>query len=529
MEQCDAWWQRAVIYQIYPLSFQDTDGDGRGDLPGLLARLDYLTWLGVDAVWLGPIYPSPMADFGYDIADFTDVDPRFGTLADLDRLLDALHARGIRLLLDFVPNHTSHVHPWFVESRASRDHPKRDWYVWADPGPDGGPPNNWRSRFGGSAWAWDAATGQYYYHAFLKEQPDLNWRHPQVRAAMAEVLRCWLRRGVDGFRIDAAAVLAEDAQLRDEPPDLDADEGTPPPERLKRVYTNYQPEVLEWLAELRCVVDEFPERVLLGEVEASGDQIADFCGDDQRPILHLPLNYRLLDTPWEAPALAAMIEQYLGALPPSAWPNWVIGSHDKTRVASAVGEAQARIAAMLLLTLPGTPIVFAGDELGLRDVPIPSADSRDPFERQVPGYGLNRDPERAPMLWDARANAGFTTGTPWLPVAGDYVRCNVAVARAEHHSILQLYRQLIALRHAQPALVEGEYTRLSVTQAMMAYARSHADRRLLVVLNMSAAPHTYDLKRSGRVRLSTHLDRGDEGLSHQVALRSHEGLVIALA
>jgi alpha-glucosidase len=189
MEQGYAWWQRGVIYQIYPLSFQDTDGDGRGDLPGILARLDYLTWLGVDAVWIGPIYPSPMADFGYDIADFTGVDPRFGTLADLDRLLDALHARGIRLILDFVPNHTSHRHPWFVESRSSRDHPKRAWYVWADPGPDGGPPNNWQSRFGGSAWAWDAATGQYYYHAFLKEQPDLNWRHPQVRTAMAEVLR----------------------------------------------------------------------------------------------------------------------------------------------------------------------------------------------------------------------------------------------------------------------------------------------------------------------------------------------------
>jgi alpha-glucosidase len=530
MERFYAWWQRGVIYQIYPLSFQDTDGDGRGDLPGILARLDYLAWLGVDAVWIGPIYPSPMADFGYDIADFTDVDPRFGALADLDRLLDALHARDIRLILDFVPNHTSHVHPWFVESRSSRDHPKRDWYVWAAPAPDGGPPNNWRSRFGGSAWEWDAATGQYYYHAFLKEQPDLNWRNPQVRTAMADVLRFWLRRGVDGFRIDAAAVLAEDAQLRDDPPNPDADERTPPPERLKRVYTNYQPEVLDWLAELRWAVDEFPDRVLLGEVEASGDQIADFCGDDQRPILHLPLNYRLLDTPWDAPALAAMIEQYLGVLPQCAWPNWVIGSHDKKRIASVLGEAQARIAAMLLLTLPGTPIFFAGDELGMCDVPIFTEDSRDPFERQGPGYGLNRDPERTPMLWDARENAGFTTGTPWLPVADDCTRRHVAAMRAERQSILQLYRQLIALRHAQPALAEGEYTMLSVHQAMLTYARSHADQRILIVLNVNAEPHTYDLTRigSGRVLLSTHLDRGDEALSHHVALRSHEGLMITL-
>jgi alpha-glucosidase len=530
MEQCYSWWQRGVLYQIYPLSFRDTDGDGRGDLPGILARLDYLTWLGVDAVWLGPIYRSPMADFGYDVADFTDVDPRFGALADLDRLLDALHARDIRLILDFVPNHTSHVHPWFVESRASRDSPKRDWYVWADPGPSGGPPNNWRSRFGGSAWEWDAATGQYYYHAFLKEQPDLNWRNPQVRAAMAEVLRFWLRCGVDGFRIDAAAVLAEDEQLRDEPPDPDADDRTPPPERLKRVYTNYQPEVLDWLAELRCTADEFPDRVLLGEVEASGDQIADFCGDGRRPILHLPLNYRLLDTPWDARALAAAIEAYLGALPPHAWPDWVLGSHDKTRLASVVGEAQARVAAMLLLTLPGTPIFFAGDELGLRDVPVPSAESRDPFERYVPGYGLNRDPERAPMPWDVGANAGFTTGTPWLPVAEDSARRNVAVERAERRSILQLYRRLIALRHAQPALAVGEYRMLPVSHAMLSYARRHADRRLLVVLNVGAEPHTYDLTSigSGRVLLSTHLDRGGEALRNQAALRSHEGLVITL-
>ena len=310
-----------------------------------------------------------MADFGYDNADFTDVDPRFGGLAELDRLLDALHARDIRLLLDFVPNHASHVHPWFVESRSSRDDPKRDWYVWAAPGPDGGPPNNWRGHFGGSAWEWDAATGQYYYHAFLKEQPDLNWRNPRVRAAMADVLRFWLHRGIDRFRIDAEAVLAETARLRDNPPKPDADERTPPAERLDRVYTNYQPEVLDWLAELRCTVHEFPDRVLLGEVEASGDQIADFCGDDQRPILHLPLNYCLRDTPWEARTLAVMIEQYLGVLPQSAWPNWVVGSHDKPRMASALGNAQARVAAMLLLTLPGTPIFFAGDELGMCNAP----------------------------------------------------------------------------------------------------------------------------------------------------------------
>lgn len=345
MEDSHNWWQQGIIYQIYPLSFQDTDGDGRGDLPGILSHLDYLTWLGIDAVWLGPIYPSPMADFGYDIADFTSVHPLFGSLADLDRLIEALQTRHIRLL-DFVPNHTSDRHPWFIESRSSRHNPKREWYVWADPGPDGGPPNNWLSRFGGSAWEWEAAIGQYYYHAFLKEQPDLNWRNPRVRAAMANVLRFWLRRGVDGFRVDAAAVLAEDVLLRDEPPNPEADARTPPPERHKRVYTDSRPEVLEWLAELCAVVEEFPDRVLLGEVDTTGDRLAQFYGDRERPLLHLPLNYRLLDTPWQAQDIAAMIEAYLEALPPHAWPNWVIGSHDKTRVASIVGTAQARVAAM---------------------------------------------------------------------------------------------------------------------------------------------------------------------------------------
>jgi alpha-glucosidase len=530
MQNSYAWWQRGVIYQIYPLSFQDTDGDGRGDLPGIFARLEYLTWLGVDAVWIGPIYCSPMADFGYDISDFTDVDPVFGSLADFDRLVTALHARNIRVLLDFVPNHTSHRHPWFLESRSSRDHPKRDWYVWAEPAPDGGPPNNWLSRFGGSAWEWDPATGQYYYHAFLKEQPDLNWRNPHVRAAMADVLRFWLRRGVDGFRIDAAAVLAEDELLRDDPPNPEAHAGTPPPERFTRVYSDCRPEVLEWLGELRAVVEEFPDRVLLGEVDTSSDRICRFYGDRECPILHAPLNYRLLDTPWEAQAITAMIEDYLSILPPDAWPNWVIGSHDKPRVARRIGADQARVAAMLLFTLPGTPIFYAGDELGLCGVSIPSEHSRDPFERHVPGYGLNRDPERAPMLWDASRNAGFTTGTPWLPVAQDYARCNVAAERADPRSILHLYRQLIMLRHAEPPLAVGGCQPQGNRDGLIAYLRTSADRRLLVVVNLGAQSQTYDLggHGSGRVMLSTYLDRKGERLSDLLTVRGHEGLLLAL-
>jgi alpha-glucosidase len=434
------------------------------------------------------------------------------------------------LLLDFVPNHTSHRHPWFLESRASRDNPKRDWYVWVNPAPAGGLPNNWLSRFGGSAWERDTVTEQYYYHAFLKEQPDLNWRNPQVRAAMADVLRFWLRRGVDGFRIDAAAVLAEDVRLLDDPPNLEADERTPPPEHFKRVYSDNRPEVLEWLGTLRAVVEEFPDRVLLGEVDTSEERLAQFYGDPERPILHAPLNYRLLDTPWEAQAIAAIIKEYLGGVPRHGWPNWVLGSHDKKRVASRIGAEQARGAALLLLTLPGTPIFYAGDELGMTDVPVPSEQSRDPFERHVPGYGLNRDPEHAPMQWEASAHAGFTTGTPWLPIAPDYVRHNVEVQRADPHSMLRLYRRLIGLRHSEPALAVGGCQPLGVYSPLLTYLRTEPERRLLVVVNFSAQPQTGDLAgfASGRVRLSTYLDREGERLSGPLTLRGHEGLVMAV-
>jgi alpha-glucosidase len=285
------WWKRSVFYQIFPRSFQCSDGDGEGDLPGIIARLDYLVWLGIDAVWLSPIHPSPFLDGGYDISDFTGVAPAFGTLDDFDRLLERLHARGIRLILDFVPNHTSDQHAWFQESRSSRANPKRDWYVWADPRPDGGPPNNWLSRFGGSAWEWDATTGQYYYHAFLKEQPDLNWRNRHVRQAMAQVLRFWIRRDVDGFRVDASAVLVEDDQLRDDPPNAEYHDGMPPPEKFRRVFTDDCPETLGYLTYLRQVIDELPDRVLVGEVQGATDRIARFYGDQQCPRFHLPLNF----------------------------------------------------------------------------------------------------------------------------------------------------------------------------------------------------------------------------------------------
>jgi alpha-glucosidase len=521
------WWQRGLIYQIYPLSFQDTDGNGTGDLPGILMRLEYLSWLGIDAVWLSPVHPSPMDDFGYDITDYTDVHPLFGTLGDLDRLIADLHARRIRLLLDFVPNHTSSVHPWFVESRSGRTSAKRDWYVWCDPAPGGGPPNNWLSRFGDSAWEFDARSGQYYYHAFLKTQPDLNWRNPEVRRAMADVLRFWMRRGVDGFRIDAAAVLAEDALLRDDPPNPEFREDTPPPERFRRVFTDSRPESLQYLTELHAVADEFPDRVLLGEVDTAEDQVAQFYGCDQR-CLDLPLNYRLLDASWDAASLCRAIRSYLDALPPHAWPCWVIGSHDKPRIASRIGGAQARLAAMLVLTLPGTPILYAGDEIGMRNGVIPPGRVRDPFELRVPGYGLNRDPERAPMRWNSGPAADFTSGDPWLPVADSPAQCTVEHQHRDDHSLLALYRCLIAYRRTEPAILSRNWEPEPASGDVLAYWRWVGDRRVLVALNLGGGDEELALACPGKACVSTSLEPPIEDIGRCVCLRAHEGIIIAI-
>jgi alpha-glucosidase len=520
------WWKCCSIYQIYPRSFQDSNGDGVGDLSGLLARVDYLAWLGVGAVWLSPVYRSPMADFGYDISDYVDIDPLFGTFKDFDRLLRALHQREIRLILDVVPNHTSDRHASFVESRSSRYNPRRDWYIWADPGPEGGPPNNWLSRFGGSAWEWDERTRQYYYHAFLREQPDLNWHNPEVRNAFADVLRFWLGRGVDGFRVDASAVLAEDPLLRDDPPNPEFDGETPPPERFKRIFTDARPETMCYIEELRAAVDEFPNRVLLGEVQGGIDRIGQFY-DGERPRFHLPLNFLLLDTEWNAGSLTGAIDQYINAIPDTAWPVWILGSHDKPRIATRIGLKQARIAAMLLFTLHGTPIFYAGDEIGMPDAEIPPEEALDPFEILVPGYGLNRDPERAPMRWDGSDKAGFTVGKPWLPIGEDVKDRNVAGQRGDSQSLLTLYRQLIALRQKEPALLIGQYQPLRSQGDVLLFERCSHDNCLLIGLNISDTSQTVSLRSGGVLRLNTHVDRIDEPVASKLVLRANEGVVLA--
>lgn len=522
-----AWWQSGVVYQIYPRSFQDSSGDGIGDLPGILSRLDHLVSLGVDALWLSPIYPSPMADFGYDVSDYCSVHPIFGSLADFDRLVAAVHERGLRLILDYVPNHTSDRHPWFQESRSSRTSAKRDWYIWRDARPDGSEPTNWLSEFGGSAWTWDATTGQYYYHAYLKEQPDLNWRNPDVQRAMLDVLTFWFERGVDGFRVDAIHHLFEDERLRDNPVNRDWRSGMSPARRLIRAHTMDQPEVHDAIAAMRRVADAFGDRVMIGEAYLPIDRLMAYYGVDLTGF-HLPFNFHLLSTPWHPVAVSTLIEAYEAALPPGGWPNWVLGNHDRSRLASRLGLRQARVAAMLLLTLRGTPTIYQGEEIGMMDVPVPPDKVQDPWERNVPGLGLGRDPARTPMQWHGGRNAGFSTGEPWLPVARDADAVNVAAQAADPSSILSLYRALIRLRRAEPALSVGDYRPRSAGENILSYERHHQGRRFLVALNMSGESRSLNGLPAGRLLVSTALDRWDEPVSDALALRADEGCVIAL-
>jgi oligo-1,6-glucosidase/alpha-glucosidase len=519
------WWERGVVYQIYPRSFADSNGDGVGDLAGIEARIDYLTELGVDAIWLSPIFPSPMADFGYDVADYCDVEALFGTLADFDRLIAKAHAAGLKLLLDFVPNHSSDQHPWFVESRASRNSAKRDWYIWRDALRDGSPPNNWISDFGGSAWQWDVATGQYYLHAFLKEQPDLNWRNPALRAAMTDVLRFWFDRGVYGFRMDVLWHIVKAQGLPDNPVNPAWREGRNERDRVIQLHSTDQPEAHAIAADFRRLADRYGadtgrDRVLIGEIFLPNDRLARWFGTPEQPEVHLPFNFALMENRWRADVLRRIIADYEASIPAHGWPNWVIGSHDAPRIAGRLGEAQARVAAMLLLTLRGTPTLYQGDELGIGRVEIPPDRVQDPRELRQPGIRLGRDPARTPMAWDGSAHAGFSTAEPWLPLHADWRTRNVAAQAGDPASMLELHRALLRLRRESEALSIGNLTLVDADEDVLAFERRHADERLLVVLNLGSQPRGLPAK--GTVLLSTLGDHPTD------TLRPDEGAILRL-
>ena len=531
MNQEMAWWKTGVIYQVYPRSFVDSDGDGVGDLPGIISRLDYVRWLGMDAIWVSPFYPSPMVDFGYDIADHCDVDPLFGDLSDFDRLLEAAHRHDIRVIIDLVPNHTSDQHPWFVESRSSRDDPKRNWYVWRDPGPGGALPNNWESiHGGGSSWEWDEVTRQYYLHTFQVEQPDLNWHNPEVRAAIYDTMRFWLDRGVDGFRIDALPCVAKDNLFRDNPLNPQWRPGDPLSLRQRRVYSGDRPEVLGIVGEMRAVADEYgDDRVLIGEAYLPLKRLMEYYGEALSG-LHLPFNFGLLLLPeWSPEAVGELVEQYEAALPKGAGPNWVLGNHDNPRIASRVGPDLSRTAQMLLLTLRGVPTCYYGDEIGMRDAKIPPEAAQDP--QGVASSEHNRDPARTPMQWDGSLNAGFTPENvePWLPVY-DPGGINVQAQRDDPRSMLALFRRLIQLRRELPAFCVGSYLALDAgDEESLIYLREHDGQRVLVALNFGGESATIDLSQVGggsKILCSTYLDRSEDLDLRALALRPYEGVIV---
>jgi len=521
------WWQTGVVYQIYPRSFADSNGDGIGDLRGIRSRLAYLAdTLGIDAIWISPFYPSPMADFGYDVADYCNVDPIFGDLQDFDDLVADAHARGIRVIIDWVPNHTSDQHPWFQESRSSRSNPKRDWYIWADAKPDGSPPNNWLANFGGLAWEWDAATEQYYLHSFLEQQPDLNWRNPEVKEAMFDTLRFWMDRGVDGFRIDVAHHLMKDPELRDNPP---AEATTAffkdlgPYETQQHVHDKGHHDIHSIFRDLRKVVDAYEDRFAVGEIHIWDlDEWARYYGDELDG-LHMPFNFSLLYVPWDAAEVRRRVDAVEAAVPDGGWPNHVLGNHDETRLATRFGPERARLAAMLLLTLRGTPTLYYGDEIAMTNAVIADDAQQDPWGNRVSGQG--RDGCRTPMQWTAEPGAGFsvTDAVPWLPLGPKAGLHNVATQLEQPHSLLQLYRRLLALRKAEPALHRGAYRpRDDGPGGVFLFERRAADRAFLVALNFTGTGQTIDLDGS-TVVLSTHLDRGPE--SGTIELRPNEGII----
>ena len=499
-----AWWRGAVIYQIYPRSFRDSNDDGIGDLPGIVERLDHIASLGVDAIWISPFFRSPMADFGYDIADYRDVDPMFGTLADIDRLIAEAHARNLKVIIDQVLSHTSIEHAWFRESRESRDNPKADWYVWADARPDGAPPNNWLSLFGGVAWRWEPRRGQYFLHNFLSSQPDLNFHNSQVRAAQLDNLKFWLDRGVDGFRMDAINFCFHDAALRDNPPkpaELRTGRGFSPDNPYAfqyHWYNNTQPENIGFIEDVRALLDRYPGATTLGEIssEDSLATMAEYCTPSR---LHMGYSFELLTDDYSVAHIRGTVER-LEATMREGWPCWAISNHDVRRAVTRWGgdapsDDFARQLVALVCALRGSVCLYQGEELGLEEAEIPFESLRDPYGIAFWPNFKGRDGCRTPMPWNDGRNAGFSEGTPWLPVPDAHRARNVAAQDADPDSVLNATRAFLRWRRTQPALVSGVIEFLDSNEPVLAFTRRDAasGEALLVAFNLSANEASWTL------------------------------------
>jgi alpha-glucosidase len=522
----EPWWKRGILYQIYPRSFADSNGDGTGDLPGIIEHLDYLQWLGVDGIWLSPITVSPNADWGYDVSDYLAVEPDLGTSADIDRLIAEAGRRDIKVLMDLVPNHTSEQHEWFVDARTSREAAHRSWYVWADPKSDGSPPNNWVSSFGGPAWTLDDGTGQYYLHNHLRQQPDLNWWDDDVRQAFDDIMTTWLDRGVAGFRIDVCNMIVKDAQLRDNPPATDTDSFEEQLFGQRSVYNANRPEVHDVIRRWRGLTDGYADRVLVGETPVPEfDALAAYYGSGHDE-LHLAFNFPFISSPLDAATMSAIVEGIEQALPSGAWPVWTGSNHDMSRFATRWAEgdpAKARAALVMLVCLRGTPVLYQGDEIGQPDTDVPHEQMRDPLGVLYwPAYD-GRDAMRTPMQWSPTSGGGFTAPgvEPWLPF-GDIGAYNVEDQRDDPGSLLHLTRDLIALRRTSADLRTGSYRALEATPGTWAWSRGD---RTLVVVNMADGDGAVE-GISGTVCLGSDRGRDGEAVDGTLRLRGWEAVVV---
>ncbi|WP_208350956.1 alpha-amylase family glycosyl hydrolase [Pseudaestuariivita rosea] len=528
-QQDTDWWRGAVIYQIYPRSFQDSNGDGVGDLLGIVQRLPYIASLGVDAIWISPFFTSPMKDFGYDVSDYCDVDPMFGSLADFDAIVDTAHKLGIKVIIDLVISHTSDQHAWFATSRQSRDNPKSDWYVWADPKPDGTPPNNWLSIFGGSAWHWDTRREQYYLHNFLVSQPDLNFHSPDVQQAVLDVARFWLDRGVDGFRLDTINFYFADKELRDNP-------ALPPEERnatiapsvnpynhQRHVYSKNQPENLEFLAKFRTLLNEYPGATTVGEVgdaqyglEILGQYTA---GDD---LMHMCYAFEFLAKDKLTATRVAQVFARFDEVAATGWACWAFSNHDVMRHASRwdLSPAAQRLFATLLMCLRGSACLYQGEELGLPEADVPFDDLQDPYGIEFWPEFKGRDGCRTPMVWEpSNQNGGFTTsGTPWLPVSHEHLNRSVTAQEQDPAAILHHYRRAIAFRRAHPALIKGAQTTVQAEGDVLYFTRSHGNDVLFCAFNLSDTPSNLDLPKGNWTTVGAELGSAGPGADGKLHL-----------
>lgn len=531
------WPWGSIAYQIYPRSFKDSDGNGVGDLLGIVEKLDYLQTLGIDTVWISPFYPSPMVDFGYDITDFTNVHRLFGDLEDFDTLVAEAHTRGIRVIIDFIPNHTSDQHPWFKESRSSKESKKRDWYVWRKSSTEGQPPNNWISAFDGSAWEFDEHTQEYYLHSFAKEQPDLNWYNPQVREAQKDNMRFWFDRGVDGVRLDAVSRLAKDRAFRDEPVNPDHDPLTALGYyRNTHLYSKNGEELFYFIGELIEVVREKEGRFMITESYPDSKDMNERVDHYLRFYRGMPnayaapFNFEMILTDWNASLYKQYLDYFQGELSKGELSVYEMGNHDNSRLASRIGKENAKIAAMLLLTLPGLPFIYQGEEIGMENVSIPPEKAQDPIEKNSPGKGFGRDPARTPMQWDQSPYAGFSLTEPWLPVADNYRDVNVAEQQKNRESLWHAYKDLIALRKSSSALSYGSYISLdSGNKEVLAYGREYDDEYIIVMLNFSSKKQVISINEkkcsvlldaSNQVSPSANIDLG------KMLLSPHSGIIV---